>query len=309
MIWRAVLDSLDNGLRRLAQQMGTINYNLPFGGKSVILLGDLAQVPAVVRTRDDFSESAEQFFRSLPYHFFTRFSLSVVMRQDPDQRDFMDLLTDVRSNDRLSPSSLTLLGSRFLSGLLENITEQVDEFVGFDSPNGMVVTFRNERASYYNNLILQRHCQAANANVIKLDSKFLVRNHPSFQCHPNQTPTSMLTQQTLMLSATLATENQIRLLFGAFRRHQFNSIIPLSLSIIPGARVMLLQNLNVHRGLINGARCTVCSYLPHLDTVEVRFDAQRPEDPPTLISRTPSVSYQLAHGQEIFIYQFPLKLC
>lgn len=217
MISRGVLDALDTALRRLAQQAAPTQCDLPFGSKSVILLGDLAQVPAVVRSRDDFSESAEQFFRSLPYHFFTRFTLSVVMRQDPNQQAFMDLLADVRPNDQLSPSSLALLRSRFFPGLLETRVADVDHFVGFDSPNGMVVAFRNERATYYNNLIFARTQQSANATITKLHAKFLVRHSPSSQCHPTQTPTTLLAQQRSILSTTLATDHQIRLLFAAFR--------------------------------------------------------------------------------------------
>ena len=164
------------------------------------------------------------------------------MRQSANQQAFMDLLAAVRSNDQLSLSSLTLLRSRFLLGLLETRVPDVDEFVGFDSPNGIVVAFRSERATYYNKLILSRRRQSANATIIKLCAKFLVRHSPSFQCHPTQT---LLAQQRWILSATLATEHQIRLLLGAFRRHQFNSIIPLSLSVMPGARVRHLRNLDV----------------------------------------------------------------
>ena len=72
---------------------------------------------------------------------------------------------------------------------------------------------------------------------------------------------------------------------------------------------MLLQNLDVDHGLINGARGSVVDYLPSQDAIEVKFDASDPDSPPTIITRTPSTPYQLSRGAQICIYQFPLKLC
>ena len=83
MISRSVLNCLDQTLRRLSAQAHSAGSELPFGGKNIIFFGDLAQVPAVVRARDDFAEASEQFFASLPYSSFATMSLSLIMRQDP----------------------------------------------------------------------------------------------------------------------------------------------------------------------------------------------------------------------------------
>ena len=111
-----------------------------------------------------------------------------------------------------------------------------------------------------------------------------------------------------MLRPSLVTDSQTRLLFAALRRRKFNTIIPLTLSIIPGARVMLLQNLDTPSGLINGARGTVHSYLPDCGTIAVSFDNQPAGSPRTLITRTAFLSLPLDGGTEIVIYQLPLKL-
>ena len=309
MISRAALDTLDSALRRLSAQVHARSVDQCFGGKSVLFFGDLAQVPAVVRGHnDDFAESAEQFFQSLPYHAFSQFTLHSVMRQDPNQEQFMALLSDIRTNTHLSDDSLSLLRSRFHAHQMETALHVVDEFVGHDDPGGMVITFRNERANYYNDLILADRAAKSQTSPTTLHAMFLVRNSPSFaaQLPPNRASFDRAAQ---MLSPSLATESQIRLLFAAFRRRQFNTIIPFTLSVIPGARVMLLKNIDTAAGLINGARGTVISYLPDCDTLSVLFDNQQEGASPTLITRTASLSLPLAGGTEIFIYQFPLKLC
>ena len=309
MISRSVLEALDAGLRRLAAQVRHDAGDLAFGGQSVIFFGDVAQVPAVVRAQDDFSESAEQFFQAALYQSFSRFTLRTVMRQDPGELQFMALLEDIRANDILSRESIDLIRTRFLSGPLEEVLPQIDDFLGYDNPSGMAITFKNERANYYNNLILARRCEAHNLTSVSLQAKFIVQNCPGFQVQNPRGHSLFLSAQLDTIRPCLATQQQIRVLFAAFRRHQFNTIIPLTLTIAKGARVMLLQNLDVGNGLINGARGTVIQYLPNQDAIEVKFDSSHPDSPPTIITRTTSTAYQLSHGTQICIYQFPLKLC
>ena len=309
MISRSVLEALEAGLRRLASQAHRNSSDLPFGGKSVILLGDVAQVPAVVRARDDFSESAEQFFQAALYESFARFTLRTIMRQDPGQIQFMALLEDIRTNEALSPDSINLIKSRFISGALEDVLPMIDDFLDYDNPSGMAITFKNERANYYNSLILTRRCAQNDLSPVSLQAKFIVRNSQAFQARPGQQHVDLIRSQLDTMQPCLATEHQIRLLFGAFRKHQFNTIIPFTLTIAKGARVMLLQNLDVAHGLINGARGTVLDYFPDMDAIHVHFDCADQNAPPTIVTRTTSVSYQLAEGSEISIYQFPLKLC
>ena len=304
MISRSVMNALDTGLRRLAGQSNRGDPSLPFGGKSVLLLGDLAQVPAVVRTHDDFSESAEQFFASSPYNSFTRYSLNQVMRQHPDELAFLALLDDVRNTSQaLSTESLALLRSRFLPGDLACTVDAIDAFVGHDDPGGMVITFTNARADYYNRLILDRR----GAAPITFAAHFYVRHANSFlhDLRDDRPPP----REPHFLATALATDAEIRLFVGAFKRRQFNTIVPFSLTLAVGARVMLLQNLDIQLGLINGARGTVTAYDLALDAILVHFDCQSADAPPTVITRTETVHYPLARGDTIFMFQFPLKTC
>ena len=305
MISRGVMNALDAGLRRLAGQSNKGDPTLPFGGKCVILVGDLAQVPAVVHTRDDFSESSEQFFASTPYSSFTRFALTQVMRQSPDEVAFLTLLDEIRDlRDQLSPASITLLRSRFVPGDVSIVVDTIDSFVGRDDPRGMVSTFTNARASYYNQLILDRRPGIQ----VTLHAKFYVRQASSFRHRltPDSDPAPDLPPP---FTTVLATDAQIRLFRAAFKKRKYNTIVPFSLAIAPGARVMLLQNLDVHNGLINGTRGSVVSYDADVDAILVHFDSQDTHSPPTVISRTETVRYPLARGSTIFMFQFPLKTC
>ena len=307
MISRAVIDCLDHALRRLAAQAFSPGATLPFGGKHIILFGDLAQVPAVVRSRDDFTEAAQQFFSSLPYASFVRLSLSIVMRQLPGETTLLSLLTDLRSApEHLSPASVAALRSRFHPGSLEEVLPFVDDFVGRDAPDGLVVTFTNAQAALYNALILTRRATANRLATTSFDAFFFVSNGDAYRAQPGH-PDALHNPNT-PLHVTLASDAERRLLFSAFRRRQFNTIIPFNLSLCSGARVMLLQNLDIASGLINGSRGTYIGYLGQHDALEVPFDNQPLDRPPTLITRTRSVSYPLADGREIFVFQFPLKL-
>ena len=312
MVSRSVLDCLDTTLRKLAAQSLSPHYDAPFGGKHVLLFGDLAQVPAVVSASDDFQESAEQFFASLPFSSFQRFSLNQLMRQNPGEQELLALLEDVRSlPSRLSPQSLDILRSRFCPGLLEDVLPIIDDFVGRDSPTGMVVTFTNAHAERYNELILTSRVSASHAEPISFRALFFVSDSPSFRVPDSRIPTleSVRTLQQSLCQARLASESEIRIFLGAFRRRAFNSIVPFNLTLCTGARVMLLQNLDVAKGLINGARGVVVSILPDNSAIEIRFDCQPANSNPTLITRRRSVEYPLSSGKHIFMFQFPLKLC
>ena len=305
MIPKSVLDAVDLGLRRLAAQANNPRCDTPFAGKHVLLFGDLAQVPAVVRSRDDYGESANQFFEACHYSSFSRYTLTVIMRQDPDQQTFMKLLDDVRNADgALTPESVTLLRSRFLPGRLEDVIGEIDEFVGRDDPEGMVICFTNLKASMYNNLILARRLPPHFSQPLLLRAKFFVRDIPSYRATPDEHPDVAVAR----LATRLASDSEIRLFFAAFRKRLLNTIVPVELHICPGARVMLLQNLDLASGLINGSRGTVVSYVESADAVAVRFDGRADNSPPTLVTRTSTVELPLARGQHMFMYQFPLKL-
>ena len=140
----------------------------------------------------------------------------------------------------------------------------------------------------------------------KIPAKFYVRIQNYYVGDPNDA--SDENRRRLAISDTrVATEEEIKLFCGAMKKKYYNSIIPFNLEIIPGARVMLLQNLDVENGFINGSRGTVYEYIQEIDAIKIFFDNQE-ERRPMLITRTKSTEYQINKGKTIFMYQFPIKL-
>lgn len=60
--------------------------------------------------------------------------------------DFIGNYRDGQLNDPEIESELQKL---FIPGLIENVIDNLDEFVGHDDPNGMIITFINKNAQLY----------------------------------------------------------------------------------------------------------------------------------------------------------------
>ena len=173
----------------------------------------------------------------------------------------------------------------------------------------MVVTFTNAHAERYNELILASRITVSGAQPITFQALFFVPCSPSFRVLDIRSLDEVRRMQHSLCQPQLASETEIRIFLGAFRRRALNSIVPFNLVLCPGARVMLLQNIDVANGLINGARGVVISILPDNSAIEVLFDCQPANATPTLITRRQSVEYPLSSGKHIFMVQFPLKFC
>lgn len=115
MLRSDILEAIDTSLRR-----NTGNLTQPFGGKQIILVGDIFQLPPVVENdielREFFSEeykSAYFFdapaFKTNPFKII---NLKTVHRQGSD-KEFVELLDRVRSC-RLNETSLNKLNERFI---------------------------------------------------------------------------------------------------------------------------------------------------------------------------------------------------
>ena len=312
MISSKVLESLNNGLKKLAAQKNDVHFDLDFGGKNILLFGDLAQVPAVTRAPDDFNESIEQFFKSDVFRGFTRWDLDKIMRQNSDEIEFIQLLDNIRNHSDgqdLNSNVIGLLKERFIPGSLENVIDEIDSFVGRDDPKGMVITFTNRMANEYNHLILLKRLNGDESKLINIDAKFFIDQKSSYMAR-NTTFNyeSELANQREVARIHLASKQEIDIFCGAMRKKFINSIIPFHITIAPNARIMLLQNIDISHGLINGARGTVIEYIPEVDAFNIKFDFQTENEQPILIGRRKSVEYQIHDGKTIFMYQFPLKL-
>lgn len=93
-----IIDAIDYNLRRITHS------SLPFGGKQMVFVGDMFQLPPVVTKGEDKTLMKELYGEGLPYFFkadvFKRMSLPTiefekVYRQDDE--DFLAILNNIRS--------------------------------------------------------------------------------------------------------------------------------------------------------------------------------------------------------------------
>lgn len=311
MISGKVFGAMEEGLRRIMAQIRSPLQSSQFGGKSILLFGDLAQVPAVTRSNSDFLESIAQFHENPNFERFTIWKLNKIMRQNPNELILLKILDFVRDhtdNQILDKEIEEELKKIFLPGLIENVIDKIDNFVGGDDINGMVITFTNKSAQLYNQLILEKRIRETNCLSFDLNACFYVNEKTHFISNNNESDSISLQKQASLVKLRIATEGEKGIFRNAMKKHLVNSIIPFSLTIIPNARVMLLQNLDLNIGLINGARGTVIQYIKEIDAIEVKFDFQAINESPIVITRRKSMEYQINKGKIIFMYMFPLKL-
>ena len=110
MVRADILDAIDAVLRRY------LHYNRPFGGLQLLMIGDLHQLPPVVKQEDwdvlRMHYDTPYFFGSLALQKTDAVTIELqhIYRQSDQQ--FIDLLNEVRSN-RMTPKVLELLNSRY----------------------------------------------------------------------------------------------------------------------------------------------------------------------------------------------------
>ena len=71
---------------------------------------------------------------------------------------------------------------------------------------------------------------------------------------------------------------------------------------------MLLQNIDINFGLINGARRIFISFNRILDALEIKFDFQKSSDNPIFINRRKFVEYQIHEGKVVFMVSISNKI-
>ncbi len=133
-----IVDAIDNTLREV------MRTTQPFGGKQVIFVGDMFQLPPVVRQneerdmlRDNYNTDDFFFYKANVFNHvrLVKIEFQKVYRQD-DDKQFLHILEDVRMN-RVAPEDLTLLNRRVVKPQKED---------------GMVITLasRNDTANTIN---------------------------------------------------------------------------------------------------------------------------------------------------------------
>ena len=309
MLSKSALECIEHSLKTLALATRKPNANNPFGGCSILLFGDMSQVPAVSNQNDDLLEARYQFNNISCWDHFQIYSLERVVRQDPDQVQLLSILDQIRNyreNTILSLELLDALKSRFLVNI--RLSEQfdiVDDFVGNDDPEGMVICYKNSEANEYNNRIL--HKRARDNEIIIVNASYYTNVKSAYIANPSSN--NNIEAQREIYSTRISHDSEIRILSRAFVLKKTRCIVPRSLAICIGARIMLLKNINQKEKLINGARGTIVDFKITNDVVEgieIKFDQI---DEPKIILKQEVHSYQFYEGRIIRIFQFPIKLC
>jgi hypothetical protein len=119
MLHRRVFNLIDAKLRELKQaRFGSRRGDMPFGGVTVFITGDMGQVPVVVPRSSDMIEATSMFVNMAQFDHFKKVKLTQIQRIDGDAdgaQAFMRLLSeDRRGREHLSDQALPLLRSRFI---------------------------------------------------------------------------------------------------------------------------------------------------------------------------------------------------
>lgn len=165
MVRADLLDAVDASLRANADS------RRPFGGKKMVFIGDLYQLPPVV-TRDEKGYLADHY--DTPYFFSSRaysggnfetFELSKIYRQsDPV---FIGILNAVRNNT-ITPAQLDMLNTRV-----------VEDFNPDDAEFTITLTPYNEKAAEINARELERLKGRKREYSASLDGSFEKNSYPT----------------------------------------------------------------------------------------------------------------------------------
>ena len=161
MLSKKVFDAIDKKLNYLMIEKYGSERDMTFGGLKLILTGDMAQVPAVIRLCYNDLEEAKNMFTSLSLFNLNSFQfhiLNINQRQNIEEEDFMYLLNEVRDHEngsKLSEKSLTLLKSILIEGGMTK--ETIDLFENFVGTDGLTVFYTNDMLDIYNEQILMKY--------------------------------------------------------------------------------------------------------------------------------------------------------
>lgn len=165
MVRADLLDAIDDNLRRYRHS------KRPFGGVQLLMIGDLQQLPPVVK--DDEWELMKQVYPS-PFFFnskalqrthFITIELTKIFRQSDSQ--FINLLNNIRQN-KFDNDTLNLLNTRYLPNFQHN-----------DSEGYIQLTTHNYQAQNINSAKLESLCGESYSFEAYIEGNFPEYSYPT----------------------------------------------------------------------------------------------------------------------------------
>lgn len=166
MVRADVLDAIDAVLRHVRRK-----YNLPFGGVQMLYIGDLSQLPPVVRDhewkvlkdyyRSQFFFDAQVLQHSPPLYL----ELKKIYRQS--DRDFIEVLNNIRNN-QVQDRDLELLHQYYKPGFKP---EKNGEYI--------TLTTHNSKADVINQKELRKLDTTMHAFKAQIDGEFNENSYPA----------------------------------------------------------------------------------------------------------------------------------
>ena len=318
MLNKGSINAINAGLSRLKTQLhGASNQNSPFGGKHILLFGDLSQITAVVPHADDYAITANQFFQS---DIFDKFHISILEkceRQSSDEKELLFLLDSIRSlrirDGCLKDDALQILKDHYISNIMDEDVavdwhsqiQKIHEWMEKDYTDGMIIAFENAIVDRINHSILGILSNEQNSYIYQIEASFYA-NESCYVSDQNEHDVERGKNRFKLVAADFLEINYFK---QALRKRKTTCIVPMTLHLMVNCRIMLLKNIDVSMGLVNGARGTVHSIIGEngvVKTLMIKFDGH---DDLVPIIKCRVHSYILVTGKEIYAYQFPLKLC
>ena len=309
MINKDIFNLIDRKLREIkAQVTGNKEYeSMPFGGVTLILTGDLCQVPCIVQNGDDTSEYNSMFNQMDSFNHFTTIPLNIIMRQTNSDSDdpFIKLLEEMRNytdGDNLSEHAINIIRSRFVSATPESYFEDLYPFV---TSSGMAIFYRNASCEIYNDTIMNKLANENGTQQFKYTGYLLGVQKTSFYKGINEN----------MNDKIIATDQDKMIYKSMLRKRESSSLVPYTFKFAISSRVMLLKNIDPFSGLVNGRRGTVVEVLndpltKSIIAIIVLFDPISDFPSEQIPIHVMNVdTFNRSNGKTFNFYQFPLKLC
>jgi hypothetical protein len=288
---------------RLGEKGSAGRSNRPFGQRLVVLCGDFAQIPAVVEGSGDRAvEAAHQVWATrLFLEQFDPLLLTEVVRaasNDPDRQRFLDLQNSVRYVD--GPAAPEEVRALIREKLIEPTAacEKTEEMVR-DSKSALMVSWKHDSCATLRD-IAQRTASRGEA-MEALSWLFVSR--PCMVDAGIEDPERRLRPG---FRGRRAYPSEVKQFNGFLKRRDVKTLVPLSLRLRVGDRVMIVKNIDLPNHIYKGAMGTFkeAIYNEHGQVMFLKL-ALDGRDEPYLLARH-CVAFHEAVDSKIYrMIQFP----